>query len=649
MSRIAGLVVLAALMALVAAFPAGAQVPVPEPPKTPTAEGWGGSAATVDPLATQTAIDVLRSGGNAVDAAVAAAGVLGVIEPFSCGIGGGGFMVIYDAKRRKVDTIDSREAAPAGLAPNRASSRYKASSQFQGARVSGLSVGVPGTVRGWETALKRYGTRSLRSLLRPGERIAREGFVVDQTFVGPGRGQRRRLRRLHLDARDLPDRKAPRRTVGVDPPQPGPGRRPTSASARTRTASTAAAIARDIAQTVQHPPEAADSDRPHEVHPGSMTTRDLARYDAIRRKPTKVDYRGLDVYGMGPPSSGGSTVGEALNILEGFSPLGADREQALHRYLEASKLAYADRNEFVGDPDFVDVPLRGLLSDGFARRAARADHATTRAPRAAGPGRPVPSTTTVTATAAGRRARDDKGQLDDAPDGRRPLGQRRLLHVHDRADRRQRHRRAGPRLPAQQRADRLQLHVRPGQAPNSPDGGKRPRSSMAPTIVFDHGRPAVALGSPGGATIITTVLQMLVNHVDFGLEPARRGRGAAGVAAQQRRRRRPSRRSSTHGRRPRADERARPHVHALTPNPPGEIGAVEAIRFLPRRPPAGGGGADPPRRRLGDGVRPLGSPRRPSGCARRLRATTPDGRRMLDVEDRLAELEELGSIAGCGW
>ena len=112
MSRIAGLVVVAVLMALVAAFPAGAQVQ--EPPKTPTAVGTGGSAATVDPLATQAAIDVLRRGGNAVDAAVAAAGVLGVVEPFSCGIGGGGFMVVYDAKHRRVDTIDSREAAPRG-------------------------------------------------------------------------------------------------------------------------------------------------------------------------------------------------------------------------------------------------------------------------------------------------------------------------------------------------------------------------------------------------------------------------------------------------------------------------------------------------------------------------------------------------------
>ena len=185
MSRIAGLVVLAVLMALVAAFPAGAQVEAP--PKTPTAEGWGGSAATVDPLATQAAIDVLRSGGNAVDAAVAAAGVLGVVEPFSCGIGGGGFMVIYDAKRRKVDTIDSRETAPAALQPD-AFAPDGVPLPFEQARQSGLSVGVPGTVAGWEKALKRYGTRSLRSLLRPGQRIAREGFVVDQTFAGQVKG-----------------------------------------------------------------------------------------------------------------------------------------------------------------------------------------------------------------------------------------------------------------------------------------------------------------------------------------------------------------------------------------------------------------------------------------------------------------------------
>src|SRR3954449_8203546 len=308
MSRIAGLALVAVLMVLVAAFPARAQVP--DPPKTPVAEGTGGSAATVDPLATQAAIQTLRSGGNAVDAAVAAAGVLGVVEPFSCGIGGGGFMVVYDAGRDKVETIDSRETAPAGLGPDSFSQPGMAQPPAEDPRVGGLSVGVPGTVRGWQLALKRYGTRSLASLLRPGERIARDGFVIDKTFseqvasnqeifddftatrdlyLGPDKHTARPPGEIQTN----PDLAATYERIGATPDSFYTG-----------------AIGRDIVQTVQHPPTAPDSNRPHPVRPGLMTVRDLAAYDALRRKPTHVSYRGLDVYGMGPPSSGGSTVGE---------------------------------------------------------------------------------------------------------------------------------------------------------------------------------------------------------------------------------------------------------------------------------------------------------------------------------------------------
>ena len=573
MSRIAGLVVLAALMALVAAFPAGAQVP--EPPKTPTVEGRGGSAATVDPLATQTAIEVLRSGGNAVDAAVAAAGVLGVTEPFSCGIGGGGFMVIYDAKRRKVDTIDSREAAPQGLAPN-AFEQYSA--DFQAARVSGLSVGVPGTVRGWESALKRYGTRSLRSLLRPGERIARRGFVVDKTFsdqvalnqavfadftsssetyltpegTAPGVGTTHR----NEDMAETYER------IGKDPDRFYRG-----------------GIARDIARTVQQPPKTPESTRV--VAPGSMTTRDLARYRAIQRKPTKVDYRGLEVYGMGPPSSGGSTVGEALNILEGFSPLGASDEEKLHRYLEASKLAYADRNEFVGDPDYVDVPLRGLLSDGFAaeRRSLITDRALP-APQDPGDAWKYDH---GHGHGGGNANSDDKG--------------RSTTHLTV-ADRRGNvvsytftiEQIGGSGIVVPDRGFLLNNELTDfnftldpdGSTPaNYPAGGKRPRSSMAPTIVFDHGHPAVALGSPGGATIITTVLQVLVNHLDFelGLPEA----VAAPRASQRNSATTPAEQAfiDRYGDILQGTEPGH-YGHTLGPAPaPGELGAVEAIRFLP--------------------------------------------------------------------
>src|SRR5215218_10188067 len=184
MSRIAGLALVAVLMVLVAAFPARAQVP--DPPKTPVAEGTGGSAATVGPLATQAAVDTLRDGGNAVDAAVAAAGVLGVVEPFSCGIGGGGFMVIR-TRDGKVTTIDSRELSPAAMRPD-SFFENGAELEFDDARYSGLSAGVPGTVAGWERALRRYGTRSLADVLRPGIRIARKGFAVDDTFAGQVEG-----------------------------------------------------------------------------------------------------------------------------------------------------------------------------------------------------------------------------------------------------------------------------------------------------------------------------------------------------------------------------------------------------------------------------------------------------------------------------
>ena len=575
MSRIAGLVVLVVLMALVAAFPAGAQVPAP--PKTPTAEGWGGSAATVDPLVTQAAIDVLRSGGNAVDAAVAAAGVLGVVEPFSCGIGGGGFMVIYDAKRRRVDTIDSREAAPAALQPT-AFEDLQAADQFTEAYVSGLSVGVPGTVAGWEKALKRYGSRSLRSLLRPGRRIAREGFVVDQTFNGQVESNEEifddftSTRDLYLPGgaptpvdkvQANPDLAETYRRIGNDPDRFYRG-----------------GIARDIARTVRHPPEAPDSDRPHDVHPGSMTRDDLRRYEAIRRAPTKINYRGLDVYGMGPPSSGGTTVGEALNILEGFPMSRLPREQALHRYLEASKLAYADRNKFVADPDFEDVPVRGLLSDGFAaeRRALIGEQAL-----------PAPQP-------AGDPVRYDHGHhgRDKLPSGDENGKSTTHLTVADRWGNVVSYtftieQIGGNGMVVPGRGFLLNneltdFNFAPDTA-NSPAGGKRPRSSMAPTIVFNRRGPAVALGSPGGASIITTVLQTLVNHIDFGMtlpeavvEPRASNRNAAPPEDAP-----PGTIERTEAEQSFIDLygpalSARGHYFTVPPDR-GELGAVAAIRF----------------------------------------------------------------------
>jgi gamma-glutamyltranspeptidase/glutathione hydrolase len=510
MSRIAVFLLCAALMALVAAYPARAQVPAP--PKTPVAEGTGGSAATVDPLATQAAIDVLRSGGNAVDAAVAAAGVLGVVEPFSCGIGGGGFMVVYDARSGKVDTFDSRETAPAGLRPDSFSQPGMAQPPAEDPRVGGLSVGVPGTVRGWQAALKRYGTRSLASLLRPAERIGDEGFVIDQTFSDQVKSNEdifddfEASRDLYLtpawtakpagETQYNPDLARTYEQIGANPGAfySGP-------------------IARDIVNTVQHPPKAPDADRTLPVRPGSMTTKDLAVYQAIRRKPTHIGYRGLDVFGMGPPSSGGSTVGETLNIIEGYEPLGATRTQALHHYLEGSKLAYADRNKYLGDPKYVYVPLRGLLSDGYAgeRRSLIQEDSAITPPAPFGnpfpydhgsPGKPRPkrissgregkSTTHMTVADRFGNVVSYTFTIEQTGGNGIVVPDRGFLLNNELTD----------------------FNFEQGTA-NSPAPGKRPRSSISPTIVFDGGTPAVALGSPGGSTIITTVSQILVNHIDF--------------------------------------------------------------------------------------------------------------------------------------
>src|SRR5690242_10573945 len=172
------LVVAAALAAALLAIATAAAPAATPPAKAPTAVGTGGAAATVDPDATRAAIDVLRRGGNAIDAAVSAAAVLGVVEPYSCGVGGGGFMLVYSAKDHVVHTIDSRETAPAAMN----ATSFAGLTDFEHQRVSGMSVGVPGTVRAWESALREFGTISLRQALQPAIGVARRGFVVDPTF-----------------------------------------------------------------------------------------------------------------------------------------------------------------------------------------------------------------------------------------------------------------------------------------------------------------------------------------------------------------------------------------------------------------------------------------------------------------------------------
>jgi gamma-glutamyltranspeptidase/glutathione hydrolase len=505
MRRMLLAVVAAALLFVV---PATAPARDAAPAKQPTAVGTGGAAATVDPLATQAAIDTLRHGGNAIDAAVAAAGVLGVVEPYSCGIGGGGFMTIFSARDHKVHTIDSRETAPAAMTPE----SFTGLTQFVDQRVSGMSVGVPGTLRAWDSSLSEFGTMRLGKLLKPGIDAAKHGFVVDPTFFAQTQGAQAIFADFPATAALYLDPDGTPRDVGTTIRNPDLARTYELIADRGPSAFYGGALAQAIVDTVQHPPERPGATRV--VRPGVMTLADLAGYRTVDREPTAIQYRGDDVFGMGPPSSGGSTVGEALNILEGFPLSSEARDLAIHHYLEASRYSFADRNEFIGDPGFVTVPLAGLLSDSFAaeRRALITD---TAAPGAVPPGDPSddpkpPADTSVGAVRVGSTTNmtvsDRFGNVVEYTFTIEQTGGNGMVVP-------------GFGFILNNELTDFTLDSTGASPPvaNQVRGGKRPRSSISPTIVLRDGQPFLATGSPGGATIITTVLQILMNRLDLGM------------------------------------------------------------------------------------------------------------------------------------
>ena len=558
---------LTGLLALTLVAPPAVATPK-APPKDPVAVGTGGAVSSVDPYATEIGLNVLRRGGNAVDAAVATAAALGVTEPYSAGIGGGGFFVYFDVRSGQVETIDGRETAPE-LMEEDAFVENGVPIPFAEAVTSGLSVGVPGTPATWELALDRWGSIDLRDALRPAAQLARRGFVVDETFHQQTEDNAARFADFTSTAElFLPD---------GTPPEPGSvlrnldlartydllGQRGTEYLYE-------GPLAGEIVDTVMQPPVVLGSTR--NVRPGLMRLPDLAAYDALVKEPTMVEYRGLDVAGMGPPSSGGSTVGEALNILEG-SDLGAlDRTEALHRYLEASALAFADRNRYVGD-DTPAAVLRELLSQGFADERA-CEITATAAVKPVPPGEPD-----------GTYAPCEAALQAVGGDGEQGLSTTHLttwdqwgnvvaytLTIEQTG---------GSGIVVPDRGFLLNneltdFNFTPTQGtapdPNLPAPGKRPRSSMSPTIVLDGGEPVLALGSPGGSMIITTVLQTLVNRLDFGATlpeavaaPRASQRNTVSVAAE------PAFRTAWE-----AGLSARGHTFTTT----AEIGAVTAIELL---------------------------------------------------------------------
>ncbi|MDH6515544.1 gamma-glutamyltranspeptidase/glutathione hydrolase [Streptomyces sp. SAI-135] len=484
------------------------------PGKSPVAVGYGGAVASVDADASAAGIEVLRKGGNAVDAAVATAAALGVTEPYSSGIGGGGYFVYYDAKSRTVHTIDGRETAPLSAGSDLFLENGKPLA-FADAVSSGLSVGTPGTPATWATALDQWGSRSLGSVLKPAERIARDGFTVDDTFRSQTASNETRFRyfpdtaKLFLPGGQLP-------VVGSTFKNPDLARTYRELGRKGVGAIYHGDLGDDIVDTVNHPP--VDPASGWNARPGELSEKDLAAYRAKLQKPTKTSYRGLGVYSIAPSSSGGTTVGEALNILEHTDLSKASEVQYLHHFIEASRIAFADRGRWVGDPAFEDVPTKGLLSQRFAdsRACLIKDDSVLTSPVAPGdprhPGACVDRGTAAPTTYEGENtthltAADKWGNvvaytltIEQTGGSGITVPGRGFILNNELTDFS-----FAPANPA--------VHD-----PNLPGPGKRPRSSISPTIVLDqHNKPVVALGSPGGATIITTVLQVLTEFVDRGL------------------------------------------------------------------------------------------------------------------------------------
>jgi gamma-glutamyltranspeptidase / glutathione hydrolase len=483
--------------------------------KQPVAVGTGGAVASMDLGASQAGIDVLKRGGNAIDAAVATASALGVTIPFVAGPGGGGFMVIYLAKQHEVVTIDGRENCPQACTTTmfidpKTGQPY----DYDYASDQPLATGVPSMVATWSTALKKYGRLSLGDDLQPAIGLARGGFRTDADFQ-------------QLTESELPELQAypASHWLLTSAGQPLPVgtllKNPDLAKTYALLGRYGPSYLYDgplgqaIVQADDHP--VTTPGQTVVQLPGIMTTSDLRNYQARVQAPTRVNYRGLDIYSMAPPSSSGTTVGEALNILSHYNLSAEPRATALFHYLEASRLSYADRNAYVGDPRYVSVPTQQLLSPAFAatRQCLIGSTALT-SPVA--PGNPHPpyaacpsQSSTASATNEGLHTNnivtsDKWGDIVSYTNTINFFGG------------------SGQTVPGYGfllNDEMTDFDFAPATAgatdPNLPAGGKQPRSSMGPVIALQHGKPVFSIGAAGGSTIITTILQTLINHVDFGM------------------------------------------------------------------------------------------------------------------------------------
>lgn len=462
--------------------------------------------AAANPLAVQAGLDVLRAGGSAADALVAVQAVLGLVEPQSSGIGGGGFLLWYDGETGELTSFDARETAPATATGDLFLDEDGEPLEFFDAVIGGRSVGVPGMPRLMEVIHERAGRLGWADLFDPAIELAREGFAVSPRLNAliaddAGRLDGQEAARDYFYGEDGTALKTGSLLVNEAYAATLQGIAEGGAAAFYR-----GEIAGRIVETVSR----------HATNPGELTLEDMAAYEVIEREPVCIVYREHDVCGMGPPSSGGLTVAQTLGMLSGFdlAALGPDDPQSWRLIGDASRLAFADRGLYMADSDFVDMPEGLLDPDYLAERASLLAGREDGLPEeSARPGEPPwddaglrlpgldseqPATTHIVIA-------DDAGNVASLTSSiENAFGSRLMVDGF---------------LLNNQLTDFSFLSEEDGEAvANRVEGGKRPRSSMAPTIILRDGEPVHALGSPGGVFIIPYVAKAIIGLMDWDMD-----------------------------------------------------------------------------------------------------------------------------------
>ena len=505
-----GLRAILAAIVLLVPLAAAAQAPQPE-----DSTGRGQHAlvtadrhmvAAAHPDAVEAGLEMLRRGGSAVDAAIAVQLVLNLVEPQSSGIGGGAFLLFHDRSRRKTIAYDGRETAPASVQPDMFLDANGQPIAFADAVLGGRSVATPGTLALLSGAHEQHGRLRWADLFQPAIRLARDGFVVGPRLAMMLQGPRAERLKTFDTTRDyfFPD--------GL----------PLAAGSR----KTNPALAQTLQQIADEGPRAfyegpigaaiVDAVRHAPINPGLLSFEDLASYRMVPREPVCLPYRSFEVCGMGPPSSGGLTVGQILGILVQFDlpALGPGNPRSWHLLNEASKLAFADRNQYTADADFVQVPTEGLLDPEYLARRSALIRMETSIISPMIPGRPpgAPQTLPGADTQDGRPGTSHISIVDG--DGNAvsmtttiegSFGSQIMV---------------GGFLLNNELTDFSFQQEKDGQpVANRIEAGKRPRSSMAPTIVFDDaGDVRLVVGSPGGSRIIGYVAKTLIAVLDWNLD-----------------------------------------------------------------------------------------------------------------------------------